>query len=430
MKKILRKILPRWTISIYHWTLANLGALFYGYPSKKLIVIGITGTKGKSTTSYLTAKLLESSGAKVGLTSTIIFKIADQEWLNDKKMTMLGRFELQKLLRKMVKAGCKYAVIETSSEGIAQYRNLGIDYDIAFFTNLSPEHIESHGSYDRYKHAKGKLFKNLSYGRNKGVEKTAIINIDDPEANYFLQFNNKNIGVTLKDAYKKNLKEIITVKNIDLDNRMPSFTINGVDFKTHLLGRFNIYNIASAITICKTLGVSLEYLKQYILNIKQVPGRMEFINEGQLFKVLVDYAHEPMSMKALYSIVREIPHKRVIHIFGSTGGGRDKSRRPVLGQIADQNANIIILTNDDPYAENQAKIIADIRVGIKKKKEGESIFEIIDRKKAIEYGINLAEKDDIVLITGKGSEQVIAIGDKKLPWDDRKIVKDILKMKK
>ena len=430
MKKLLKKVMPRRIISIYHWTLANLGALFYGYPSKKLIVIGVTGTKGKSTTSYLIAKFLESAGFKVGLTSTIIFKIANREWLNDKKMTMLGRFELQKLLKDMVKAGCKYAIIETSSEGIVQYRNLGIDYDIAVFTNLSPEHIESHGSYNRYKSAKGKLFKNLSYGRNKGVEKTAIINIDDVEADYFLQFKNKNIGFTLKDSYKKNLKEIISIKKIDLDDKMSNFTINGVELKTHLLGKFNIYNIASAISVCKVLGVSLEKLKKYILNIKQVPGRMEFIDEGQSFKVLVDYAHEPMSMKALYSIVREIYHKRVIHIFGSTGGGRDKSRRPILGEIADQNANIIILTNDDPYTENQAKIIAEVRAGIFKKKDGENLFEIIDRKKAIEYGINLAQKDDIVLITGKGCEQVIAIGEEKLPWDDREITREALKIKK
>ncbi len=427
MKAIIKKIVPKWAIKFYHLILAQTGALIYGYPSRKMIVLGVTGTKGKSTTSYLIAKLLESAGENVGLTSTIIFKIGKEEWLNDKKMTMPGRFGLQKFLRRMVRAGCKYAVIETSSEGIAQYRHSGIDYDVAVFTNLSPEHIESHGSYDRYRAAKGKLFGALRFGKNKGLPKTAIINIDDAEADYFLKFNTNNVGFTLNGAYRREAKEIISAKNIFTEDGGSRFSIGADIFETKLLGRFNIYNLVGALAVCKVLGVLPAVLKKAVAKIGSVPGRMEFINEGQDFQVIVDYAHEPASMKALYGIVREIPKKRVIHIFGATGGGRDKSRRPVLGEIADQNAQIIILTNDDPYEENEEKIANNVKKGIVKKKEGESLFIILDRKKAIEKGIELARAGDIVLITGKGSEQKMAIGGKMVKWDDREIAREAIK---
>ncbi|MBU4421966.1 UDP-N-acetylmuramoyl-L-alanyl-D-glutamate--2,6-diaminopimelate ligase [Candidatus Parcubacteria bacterium] len=429
MKRLLKKIVPKWAIRFYHWLLANLGALVYRYPSRKIIVIGVTGTKGKSTTSYLIAKLLEEFGNKVGLTSTIIFKIGKKEWLNDKKMTMLGRFHLQKLLRQMVNEGCKYVIIETSSEGIAQYRHSGIDYDIAVFTNLSPEHIESHGSYSKYKKAKSKLFSSLERGREKGVPKTAIINLDDKEADYFLGFNNNNVGYTLKNSYKKQAKKIISAKNLSVSESGIKFFISDIELRSKLLGEFNAYNILAAIACCDALGKSLPELPEKVEKIESVPGRMEFINEGQNFQVIVDYAHEPVSMRALYGIVREIPHKRVIHIFGATGGGRDKSRRPILGEIADQNASIIVLTNDDPYEENQEKIVSDIKKGIKKKKEGESFFVVMDRKKAIEDAVMQAEEGDILLITGKGSEQKIAIDGKMLPWDDRDIARQAIKLK-
>ena len=185
------------------------------------------------------------------------------------------------------------------------------------------------------------------------------------------------------------------------------------------------------------MGVPLERFKNTVQGISHVPGRMEFIKEGQDFEVIVDYAHEPASMKALYGIVRDIPHKRIIHIFGATGGGRDKSRRPVLGQIADQNAKIIILTNDDPYNEDEHKIIKDVKKGIKPfssktmkgKKKEESLFIILDRRKAIEKGIELARKGDVVLITGKGSEQVMATKGKLIQWDDREIARKAIHLK-
>lgn len=427
MKAIIKKIAPKWVINFYHWIIANLGALIYGFPSDKLIVIGVTGTKGKSTASYLIAKFLESAGKKIGLTSTIIFKIGEKEWLNDKKMTMPGRLGLQKILRQMVSAGCKYAVIETSSEGIAQYRHAGIDYDVAVFTNLSPEHIESHGSYDKYKAAKGKLFRGLNYHRKKGIAKAAIVNLDDGEADYFLSFNENNIGYTLKDSSKQKVKKIISMKNIEISEAGILFSVGDEKFKTKLLGKFNLYNIAAAMAACCALGIKPLEFKKTIASIDFVPGRMEFIKEGQNFQVIVDYAHEPVSLKALYSIVRDLPHKKVIHIFGGTGGGRDKSRRPIMGEIADANAQIVILTDDDPYGEDEMKIINDVKKGIARKKENETLFIISDRKEAIKKGIGLAKAGDVILITGKGCEQKMAIHGKMIDWDDREVAREAIK---
>ncbi|MFC1612454.1 Mur ligase family protein, partial [Patescibacteria group bacterium] len=300
----------------------------------------------------------------------------------------------------------------------------------ALFTNLSPEHIEAHGSYDKYRAHKGKLFEGLSHGRDKGVKKTAVINLDDNEAGYFLSFNENNIGFTLTDAFKKEAKKIISVKNISIGENGAKFTIGNVEFRTKLLGKFNVYNLVSAITVCNALDVPVDKIKDAIARIESVPGRMEFIKAGQDFEIIVDYAHEPASMKALYGIVREIPHKRVIHIFGATGGGRDKSRRKILGEIADQNAQIIILTNDDPYSEDEKGIIEDIKDGIKKKQADESFFIELDRQKAIEKGIGLAREGDVVLITGKGCEQKMALAGGMVPWDDRTIARKAINTKK
>lgn len=394
MKSIIKKLLPKFVIRLYHWFLAILSACIYGHPAGKMTVIGVTGTKGKTTTSYFITKILEEAGYKVGLTSTAIFKINKKEWLNPTKMTMLGRFALQKLLRDMVRAGCKYAVVETSSEGILQYRHIGINYDVAVFTNLTPEHLESHGGFENYKKAKGKMF-----ARHP---KIIIVNADDKYADYFLSF----------PADKKIKYSLAGNKHV-------------CSLRIGLPGKMNQYNALAAITTAKALGVDEKTAKSALEKIKIVPGRMEFIDKGQNFKVIVDYAHEPESFKQLYETVDKIPHKKIIHVFGATGGGRDKSRRPEMGKIASEKSDTIIITTDDPYDEDPAKISEDVLAGIKSKNK---ILNILDRKEAIKKALELAQKDDIILITGKGAEQAMCVaGGRKIPWDDREIVKKFLK---
>jgi len=432
---LIKKLIPKGALSAYHKSLAILSALVYGSPSEKLIVIGVTGTNGKSTSVALISKVLESSGAKVGSTSTIGFKIAEREWLNDKKMTMLGRFQLQKILKQMVDADCKYAVIEVSSEGIKQYRHLGINFDYAVFTNLTPEHLESHGGFENYKKAKGKLFEHLTRRKktkNQKNKKTIIANLDDKYAEYFLSFKaDKKIGFSVE-----NENADLVAKNVQVTTDGTSFEIKGTKIDLKLIGAFNVENAMPAVAVGMEEGIDLEKIKQGLESVKVVPGRMESIDEGQNFSVIVDYAPEPASMEKLYQTLTLInqstnqPINQLIHVLGSCGGGRDKARRPILGKMAGENADIVIITNEDPYDDDPMGIINDVAVGALEagKKLDENLYKILDRKEAIEKALNLAKEGDLVLVTGKGSEQRMAVaGGKYVEWDDRDVIRQILK---
>jgi len=434
MISLIKKIIPKPILKLYHYLLAIMANFFYNSPSEKLIVIGITGTSGKSTVVYLISKMLEQAGFKVGAASTILFKIDKKEWLNKKKMTMIGRFALQRLIKKMVKANCQYAVVETTSQGIEQFRHLGINYDILVFTNLWPEHIEAHGGFDNYKNAKLKLFKKLKNEKPKliagqKIQKIIIANLDNEHVKDFLdQWAQEKYGFTLKDSMISQVK-VVKAENIQTTGEGIEFKVSDQEFKSKLFGKHNIYNILTSITLGISQGLSLSAMAKSFLKINGVPGRVEFIQEGQNFKVIVDYAFEPKAVEALYEIVKKIPHKKVIHVLGSTGGGRDKARRPKLGELAGENADIVIVTNEDPYDEDPKGIIDQVAKGamIKGKKNNKNLFKIIDRRKAISKALNLARKDDIVLITGKGSEQAIVVkNNKKISWDDRKVTKEEL----
>jgi len=461
MKTLLKKLIPKFLLDFYYKALALLAAFIYGNPSNKMIVIGVTGTNGKSTTVALIAKALEAGGFKVGATSTVSFKVADKEWLNNKKMTMLGRFQLQKLLKQMVDAGCAYAVIETSSQGIEQFRHLGINYDYAVFTNLTPEHIEAHGGFENYKRAKGKLFEHLIAKRRKqtahchpdGMEgsargrfarndnegvmpKTIIANADDKHAEYFLNFKaDKKITFGVK-----NERADLRAHSVVVGAQGTSFEVLGEKFALKLIGAFNVENALAAIAIAREEGIALDKVKAGLQSVAGVPGRMEVIDEGQPYTVIVDYAPEPASMGKLYEMVRALRHastglsmtKRVIHVLGSCGGGRDKARRPILGKMAGENADFVIVTNEDPYDDDPMEIINEVAAGALAagKDFDKNLFKILDRKEAIGKAISLAEAGELVLITGKGSERAMAVaGGRLIPWDDREVVRAELKGK-
>ncbi len=421
----------------YHKVLAYTAAFFYGYPSNKIIVIGVTGTNGKSTTTHLIAKALEVDGDKTGETSTVFFKIGDKEWLNDKKMTMLGRFSLQKIIHKAVRVGCKYIVIETSSEGIKQFRHLGVNYDTLVFTNLTPEHIESHGGFENYKKAKLSLFKHLEKSKKKTinkkeVDKTIIVNLDDEHAADFLNFNvDRKIGITTKNKKSDLVDLIFSGSNIKTSSNGISFNVENKTINLKLVGEFNVYNSLSTIGVCDSYGIKVNKTKKALENISGVAGRMEYIDGGQKFDVVVDYSPEPESLKQAYSAILKTrkSSSRIIHVLGSCGGGRDVARRPILGSIAGKNADYIIVTNEDPYDDDPQEIIDDVSSGAIKtgKKIGIDLFNIIDRRDAIKKALSLARDNDIVFITGKGSEQAICIDNgKQIPWDDRVVVREEL----
>ena len=436
LKSLLKKIIPPLVLSWYHRTLAVLAMHLYGRPSEKMIVIGVTGTNGKSTVVNLIAKILEESGKRVGLTSTVNFKIAGKQWLNKRKMTMLGRFQLQKLLQRMVKKGCTYAVIETSSEGIKQHRHLGINYDVAVFTNLAPEHLESHGGFENYKQAKGKLFKHLTHPKNKIIKgrripKAIVANLDDKYVDYFLSFSaERKLGFTsTESAHSEKVKRTVTAANVHLSEQGTRFSALGQEFNLKILGDFTVENALAALTVARHLDIDVRAVKSALESIKYIPGRMQFIHQGQNFKVLVDYAPEPNSLKRLYKNLETIEYNRLIHVLGSCGGGRDKSRQPILGQMAAEKADIVIVANEDPYDDDPMEIISNIAQGAqeKGKHEGANLFKIEDRREALQKAVSLAREGDLVLVTGKGAEQAICVADgKKIPWDDRKVLKELL----
>jgi UDP-N-acetylmuramoyl-L-alanyl-D-glutamate--2,6-diaminopimelate ligase len=437
LKIVLSKITPSFLLSTYYFLLAFVAALWYGFPSRRMTIIGVTGTKGKTTTCNLIAHILESVGHTVGMATTVNFRIGKRIWTNNTKQTMLGRFGLQKLLREMVDEGCTHAVIETSSEGIIQYRHRFIDYRVAVLTNLSPEHIERHGSFEAYRDAKVKLFAHVARKKD-GI---GIYNLDDPSVEYFLKPKvTEKIGYSqaTRDMRYATCDTVIEATDVSYSSTGTTFTIHHSLFTIPLLGQGNLYNALAAIGVARALGVSDEHIAQALQSAPQVPGRMEIVR-GKGFTIIIDYAHEPKSLEEVYKTAQLFKPKRMIGILGSQGGGRDTWKRAAMGKIAARYLNTIILTNEDPYDEEPSRILEDVRAGIfnfpaegGSRQAGQfsiskNLFEIIDRREAIRKAISLAESGDVVLLTGKGGEVWMCVeGGRKVAWNEKGIVEEIL----
>src|SRR3989338_5999798 len=409
-KTIIKKFTPNFLLRFYHFCWAFLGAFLFGFSGydKNIKIIGVTGTSGKSTTSDLITRILEEpfdsaqgrSNYKVASISTIRFKIGAKEWENKYKMTMPGRFVIQKFLKQAKNAGCKYFVLEVTSEGIRQFRHKFINFDTAVFTNLTAEHIESHGGFENYRNEKLKLF--------RATKNIHVMNADDENAKYFL-----NIPARQKIKFS-----IIDAKKYD--------------FKLNLIGDFNVLNALAAISVAKAYGVDFETCKGALEKAKGIVGRMEVVSENP--KIIVDYAHTPEQLEAVYKSLTtnySLPTTNLICVLGSCGGGRDKWKRPVLGKIAVKYCREIIITNEDPYDENPLSIMKEIESGFSQirnqKSEILNYKLILDRKEAIQGAVKSAKPGDVVIITGKGSEPWMCVENgKKIPWDDRQIAIDAL----
>lgn len=364
-------------------------------------VIGVTGTKGKTSTANFIWSVLQAGGHKTGIISTANVRIGDESMLNKYHMTMPGRFVIQRLMREMVKAGCTHCVIETTSEGLNQYRHIGVSYDIGVFTNLTPEHLPSHGgSFEKYKQAKARMFAQ--------TEELIIANGDDPHAEFFMNF----------PARKK-----IMFHKSDFDSSL---------FHLSILGDFNVYNALPAIIIGRYVGMSDADIARGLSDLKVIPGRMELIDEGQPYTVIVDYAHEKISMTYVLETAQRLRKagSKIIVLLGAEGGGRDKSKRPIMGELAAKLADCVIVSNVDPYDDDPTPIVEDIAVAAERfgKVRGKDLFVIEDRRAGIRKALQVAKSDDIVLITGKGAEQSIVIDGKSSAWDDRNIVREELNL--
>jgi UDP-N-acetylmuramoyl-L-alanyl-D-glutamate--2,6-diaminopimelate ligase len=397
----------------YHYLLAIIGAVYYRFPSKEITVIGVTGTKGKSTTVELINAILEADGRRTAVAGTIRFKIGEKSERNMYKMTMPGRFFIHKFLRDAVNSGCDVAVIEMTSQGVLQYRHKFIHLDALVFTNISPEHIESHGSYEKYISAKLQLARALEESQKR--PRYMVANKDDEQGIAFLETK-----VEYALPYGLSDLELHTLNKEDI-----SLVINGSTLRVPLIGLFNVYNTLSAITCTRALGVPMKTIHTALSNLTPIKGRVERFKspKGASKKVtaVVDYAHTPDSLEKLYQAFEK---EKKICVLGNTGGGRDTWKRPEMARIAGKYCNRIILTNEDPYDEDPQKIIDDMVRGI----EDESKLTIImDRRKAIRTAIEEAKDGSVVIISGKGTDPyIMGPHNTKTPWSDAKVVQQEL----
>ena len=433
----IRKKLPKFLIAFYHYLYALLSALIFKFPSKKLVVIGVTGTKGKTTTCYLIYKFLNMLGIKTSLSSSQYFYFGDQEVENKSRITMPGRWYLQEFLKKSSENKCEIAVIEVTSEGLMQNRHKFIDFDICVFLNIHPEHIEHHGSFENYKKAKGKLFNNLLKGerkifRGKMIKKTIIANFDDYESEYFLSFPAER-KITFGFEKSINISDHLQIVKYRLTSKGSYFNLNEDDdqksFKyfTKLLGKQNLYNILAALAVLKSLDISIKLVKEILPQIESLPGHFEVISYRNQFKVIIDYAHTPESIQALYKNILEIfKPRRLLCLISSAGGIRDKWKRPEIGKIAAKYCSEIIITDEDPFDEDPLKIMKEIEHGVKNylsEYDFSKPYQIVpDRKEAIEILIQKAQRSDIVVLIGKGAEKSIIKDKEAIPWDEKEIV--------
>lgn len=411
LKKTLRSLLPSPLLSAYHFSLAMLGAALYGFPSRRLIVIGVTGTNGKSSTTEYIDAIFQEAGYRTALSNSVRIKIADQVEPSTGR-SMPGRFFIQRFLSHALKSGCTVAIIEMTSEGARQYRHRGIALDALVFTNLAPEHIESHGSLQAYADAKFLLGKGLAHSSKR--PRIMVANGDDPESARYLALPVEVAqSFTLKDHQPWSANE-----------RGGDFPFGSQRVHVHIGGAFYLMNALAAAQVAHAFGIDDETIRKGVARLTSIPGRMERIDEGQGFPVIIDYALTPDALEALY---KTFASSKKICVFGSAGGGRDVWKRPVLGHIAETYCEHIILTNDIAYDENPQHIVDDIARGMKTKPDI-----LLDRRAAIRRALDLArahtEKNVAVLITGMGIDTELSAPDGSvIPWSDAAVAREELK---
>lgn len=398
---------------LYHWPLAVFANLAFGFPARDMTVIGVTGTNGKTTTTKLIAAIIAEDGKKTAYASTIEYGIGEKHWVNASKFTTSSAWQLQKFLSNARKAGCTHIVLETSSHALDQFRTWGIPYAAAVITNVTREHLDYHGTIEAYRTAKRKLFERV---------RIAVVNLDMVGAEEFFLGTR---GRTLTYSIKRSDANIFATE-IELDVTGSRFLVFETLFRLHLPGLFNVENALAAIATGQALGIETEVMRRALARVEGIPGRMESVLNDRRLDIIIDYAVTPDSFEKLYQAVKplQIPGTKIIHVFGACGD-RDRGKRPIMGRIASEQADVVIVTNEDPYHEDPERIIDEIEAGVTKKKS-ETYFRIFDRREAIAKALKLADEGDIVLVTGKGAEETMAIGDARVPWKEKSVIEGIL----
>ena len=401
--------------------LAKLATVFYNYPSDKLNIIGITGTNGKTTVSYLTEAIFKENGAKVGVIGTIAYRLGEK--IFPAPVTTPQSSDLQQILRKLVDEEFTTVVMEVSSHALSLDRVEGCEFDSALFTNLSREHLDFHQTMEEYLESKIKLFSILGKEARKKGEKLAVLNLDEPSTEKIIQSTEAKII-----TYGIEKKADVVAKNIKFNLEKTTFTLlssrGEMKISLPLIGKYNVYNALAASSVALGQGISLDIIKRGLEKVSSIPGRFEKIDCGQPFTVIVDYAHTDEALRKLLNACRELKPRRIITVFGC-GGDRDRGKRPLMGEVAVDLSDYVIVTSDNPRSEDPERIALDIEVGIKRK--GKNNYQtIVDRFQAIEKALSMAEKDDMVILAGKGHEDYQIFKDSRIHFDDREVARKIL----
>jgi UDP-N-acetylmuramoyl-L-alanyl-D-glutamate--2,6-diaminopimelate ligase len=396
--------------------LALLSAAIVGDPAERLELAGITGTNGKTTTAYLLDAALRAAGRQVGLLGTIRYRVGDRS--EEAVRTTPEASDLQKMLREMADAGCSHAVLEVSSHSLALKRVLGCPFRVAVFTNLTRDHLDFHGDMEAYFGAKLELFKSLL--RKDGV---SVVNADDDRAEAVARASRGSVT-----TYGIQRAADVRAHDVSLSLEGTSFRVETplgrFPVATPLLGRFNVYNILAALGAALALDVPMEAALRGVSSLPGVPGRLERIDAGQDFTVVVDYAHTDDALKNLLETMRELGPRRLITVFGC-GGDRDKSKRPLMGAVASRLSDVAVVTSDNPRSEPPESILAEITAGMNGGRGGERHV-IGDRRDAITRAVEMARTGDAVVIAGKGHETYQVLRDRTVPFDDRQVAREIL----
>lgn len=420
--------LPYIEVADMRAALADLACTFYGQPAQQLCTIGVTGTDGKTTTSNLISTILDAAGKRNGLMTTANFKVGGQEWQNSSRQSTLEALDIQRFLRRLLDESATHAVIESTSHGLELQRVRGCAFDIGVVTNITHEHLDFHKTIENYRRAKARLFEMLDPARDKGfhVAPAAILNRDDVSYEVLKPYCRVPI-------LSYGIETPADVRAVDLhleaqQTRFRALLPDGeIEIVTRLVGRFNVSNCLAAIATACSLGISPTIIAETLATVQGVTGRMERIDEGQPFTVIVDYAHTPDSLEKVLTILRPLTSGKLMAVFGSAGE-RDRQKRPIMGKIAAQIADFFVITDEDPRGEDRLRILQEIASGACAlgKREGIDFLCLADRREAIAAAFARADKGDTILLAGKGHEQSIIIGTTKMPWDDRRVARELL----